>query len=279
MKTIMLLALLGYLTGCALVPGQGKVTIVEGRYAPVSSAEPAAVPPWDTLSGIDSVFIDGDNRTVWILFEDTSLLVHAYETTPQHQWMEGCPTNLSTTLMQVGNLGLHELAVGTEVLPEPILVRDCPADPVELVLRDGGNTTNGGNACTGAQVCQVFHWTPGTLTLPTSMKGYELYSWQADKEEIWLFTLVTGTNRTKTWEEISSPDSRITDEAWVKITVRGKSALKSVIDRMPEGEVVIWRGAHTLSGQEHPIGFPDEAFIEEISTYSQQRKIDVHTSD
>jgi hypothetical protein len=32
---------------------------------------------------------------------------------------------------------------------------------------------------------------PSTM-LPHSMKGYELYSWQADEQ--WHFTLITGTN-------------------------------------------------------------------------------------
>jgi len=35
--------------------------------------------------------------------------------------------------------------------------------------------------------------------LPSSMKGYELYSWQEEGQ--WHFTLVTGTNRNKTLSE------------------------------------------------------------------------------
>ena len=35
-----------------------------------------------------------------------------------------------------------------------------------------------------------------------SMKGFELYSWQAEGE--WHFALVVGTNRSKTHEEIAS---------------------------------------------------------------------------
>ena len=38
--------------------------------------------------------------------------------------------------------------------------------------------------------------------IPHSMKGYELYSWPEDSQ--WHFTLITGTNRDKTLEEVIS---------------------------------------------------------------------------
>lgn len=279
MKYITMLALLGLLTGCVFFQGDRKVSILEGVYRPAAPTEPDAAPPWRTITGIEIVFIDRKHQKVWMLFDDASLIVHAYETVPKHQWLEGCPTNLSTTLMEVLALGEHELVVGTDTLPEPILVRNCPADPVTLVLRDRGNTSTGGNACIGAHICQVLDWTSDTLTLPMSMKGYELYSWRIDKEDLWMFTLVTGTNRVKTWEDISSPDSTMTDEAWVKITIRGKDALKSVIDRLPAGETLLWQGGNAPSSQEHYTTYPDEALIQEIASYSRQRKVNVRTSD
>jgi len=44
---------------------------------------------------------------------------------------------------------------------------------------------------------------------PPSMKGYELYSWEEDNQ--WHFTLITGTNRTKTMEEITSEEDFISE--------------------------------------------------------------------
>jgi hypothetical protein len=55
--------------------------------------------------------------------------------------------------------------------------------------------------------------------LPPSLKGYELYSWQAAGR--WYFTLITGTNRNKQLEEITSPGSTESGEGWVKIRVAG----------------------------------------------------------
>ena len=49
-------------------------------------------------------------------------------------------------------------------------------------------------------------------TLPHSMKGYELYSWQVGDD--WHFTLITGTNRLKTLEEITLGEDVVTPDGW-----------------------------------------------------------------
>lgn len=63
--------------------------------------------------------------------------------------------------------------------------------------------------------------------LPHSMKGYELYSWEKDGQ--WHFTLITGTNRTKTIEEIASKENFISEIGWEKIHVVGADAIKGVL--------------------------------------------------
>ena len=78
------------------------------------------------------------------------------------------------------------------------------------------------------------------LPLPHSMKGYELYSWQADVE--WHFTLVTGTNRLKSLEEITSGADTVSADGWVRISVQGVDALKSLLRRLPEHEEILWIG-------------------------------------
>jgi len=44
---------------------------------------------------------------------------------------------------------------------------------------------------------------PCQLPSQRQMKGYELYSWQNGSN--WNFTLITGTNRTKSFDEIIAP--------------------------------------------------------------------------
>ncbi len=61
-----------------------------------------------------------------------------------------------------------------------------------------------------------------------AMKGYELYSWQADGA--WSFSLLIGTNRLKTYDEVTSPD----------VAVEGVEAIKAALSELPTGEQVIW---------------------------------------
>jgi hypothetical protein len=78
--------------------------------------------------------------------------------------------------------------------------------------------------------------TPPTGTLPHSMKGYELYSWQQDG---WpRFKLITGTNRDKTQEEILANNNTVSPEGWVDVRVIGLDTAKDLISRIPTGEFV-----------------------------------------
>jgi hypothetical protein len=72
--------------------------------------------------------------------------------------------------------------------------------------------------------------------LPRSFKGYELYSWLEDGQ--WHFTLISGTNRTKTIEEITSKEDFISETGWVKIHSVGVDAIKDVLSRLPQNESV-----------------------------------------
>ena len=74
--------------------------------------------------------------------------------------------------------------------------------------------------------------------LPHSMKGYELYSWPEDSQ--WHFTLITGTNRNKTLEEITSNVNTISEDGWVQIHVVGVDAIKTVLSRLPQNEEILW---------------------------------------
>ena len=72
------------------------------------------------------------------------------------------------------------------------------------------------------------------------MKGYELYSWEEGDQ--WHFTLITGTNRIKTMEEITSDEDFISEIGWVNIHVVGVNATKNVLTKLPQGESVFWCG-------------------------------------
>lgn len=73
--------------------------------------------------------------------------------------------------------------------------------------------------------------------LPDAFKGYELYSWEANGQ--WKFTLITGTNRNKTFNEIVSGTNAVEGD-WVKFTVTGTVQLKQLLQRVSTPEDISW---------------------------------------
>lgn len=61
-----------------------------------------------------------------------------------------------------------------------------------------------------------------------AMKGYELYSWKRDGR--WHYAIVEGTNRSKSYEEITSD----------KTSISGTGSLKEQLNKLPKGAEVIW---------------------------------------
>jgi hypothetical protein len=86
--------------------------------------------------------------------------------------------------------------------------------------------------------------------LPASMKGYELYSWYSSGQ--WHYTLITGTNRNKTQEEIVSAPDSISETGWINIHVIDIDSLKTVLAKIPQNEFVTWLGY-----MRDPQGLPD----------------------
>jgi hypothetical protein len=182
--------------------------------------------------------------------------------------------------MEVLEIETEALTIASTTFHRPVLVRNCPPDPVEIVLRSSGEIDGSGNACGGTGECITFETASGATSLPRSMKGYELYSWYVEEEDAWYYTLVTGTNRVKSYAEISTPESVITEGDWVKITVRGIDSLKSVLDLLPESKVVTWVDAGRLEGAPAMEGaFPDREAVREIERHCQRRGIRLDVVD
>jgi hypothetical protein len=85
-----------------------------------------------------------------------------------------------------------------------------------------------------------------------SMKGWELYSWQ--KPEGWYYALVVGTNRIKTFEEISAND----------VTVLGLEVLKAKLSQLVAGEEIYWSNRGVPNTQ-----FPPEDVVNVVKTYCE----------
>jgi hypothetical protein len=112
------------------------------------------------------------------------------------------------------------------------------------------------------------------------MKGYELYSWQSDKE--WHFTLITGTNRLKRYEEIVSIENVVTETDWVKVSVQGTENLRAVLNRLPEGETVTWnsdRWLERVGVSKGKIQSPAAELLEEIESHCRRLGIELQVAD
>jgi hypothetical protein len=111
-------------------------------------------------------------------------------------------------------------------------------------------------------------------SLPHSMKGYELYSWRADNQ--WHFTLVTGTNRNKTLDEIISEDDFISEAGWVNIHMVGVDAVKTALGKLPQNESVFWlAGTREQTAQlTVNVCLPPEATVQDIREYASGRGLD-----
>jgi len=109
--------------------------------------------------------------------------------------------------------------------------------------------------------------------LPHSMKGYELYSWLEEGQ--WHFTLITGTNRIKTIEEVTSKEDSISETGWVRIQVVGADAIKDVLSRLPEGESVFWCDElHIGQSTDTDLQLPSEEIADAIQEYANQCGLD-----
>ncbi len=104
--------------------------------------------------------------------------------------------------------------------------------------------------------------------LPSSMKGYELYSWEEAGQ--WNFTLITGTNRSKFIEEIISGDNIISEVGWIKIHVVGVEGIESVLAKLPPNEYVFWSaGLMSSSGTSLVVmEYPPQSVTDEIGEFA-----------
>jgi len=110
----------------------------------------------------------------------------------------------------------------------------------------------------------------GTLAAkyPLAFKGYELLTWQKDGQ--WVFTLLAGTNRQKSFDEILTAENTFTSSEIIKVTVVGEDEFKKLLGHLPKSEWVTW-GGMDLAG-EVPAGtvyfsYPPDEMINGLIDY------------
>jgi hypothetical protein len=97
-----------------------------------------------------------------------------------------------------------------------------------------------------------------------SMKGWELYSWKNSGDGKWSFSLLPGTNRIKSYEEVTGEHSAL----------YGLSPLIEALGGLPEGEWVAWVTGRIAVPEGKP-GFsrPPPDIVEKIASFCEKRAL------
>ena len=156
------------------------------------------------------------------------------------------------------------LSLPDNVAPGVHTIMVAGGSQIEIEILEKGSLDDPGQA-------EIFTGT----SLPSSIKGYELYSWRAG--DGWHFTLITGTNRNKKFDEIVSQEIVITENGWIKIPVHGVDGLQIVLDSVPESEHISWLDGKLVEFSNDPnfIRFPPKAIIEQVLQYSRQQGLNL----
>jgi hypothetical protein len=107
---------------------------------------------------------------------------------------------------------------------------------------------------------------PDNLVLNHSIKGWELYSWENSNG--WHYSLIAGTNSSKTFEQVIQNN----------IVVTGETSFKKVLDKLPQGEEIVWIGEEWvkncwISNNNDCFKLPPQNIINVISDYCHVKNL------
>ena len=94
----------------------------------------------------------------------------------------------------------------------------------------------------------------------TSMKGWELYSWQEDGR--WYFSLLEGTNRAKTIAEVHAGDTRLD----------GIDGLKPALQGIAAGQLVTWWAPSWAEGT---VTFPPAETVDQVRRICEKQGLEL----
>jgi hypothetical protein len=106
------------------------------------------------------------------------------------------------------------------------------------------------------------------LIVTHSMKGWELYSWP--ERNTWKFSFLTGTNRLKTYSEVTSPGGTTN-----LVMVGSVDSAKMVLDKFPAAENITLIGQgwlqNTWRGQYGNLQLPPQSAIDKLKSFSARK--------
>ena len=104
-----------------------------------------------------------------------------------------------------------------------------------------------------------------SFTISHSMKGWELYSWPDGTG--WKYSILIGTNRVKTYKEVTTNEIQVT----------GEDSLKKILDKFPKNEMISWFGSNwlkqTWNDDPQNISLPPEQITRIIQRFCDQKEL------
>jgi hypothetical protein len=151
------------LAGCSL---DRWVEVEPGEYAVTHDGSTANMAAARKTQRLD---IDRDEGLMVLTLVDGSEIVTSFVPRDRKEWPAGCPTNINSTRMEVLDIVRDPLTIGDATFNRPVLVRDCPRDPVRIVLRADGAIGGGFTACPHPEPCISFAPRATASPLPTPL--------------------------------------------------------------------------------------------------------------
>ncbi len=138
------------LAGCSM---DSRAAVEPGAYTILHDGTHKSISAAREIQQLD---IDRDQRLMVLTLVDGTQITASFVPRDRSEWPAGCPTNINSTRMEVLDIELDRLAIGDSAINQPVLVRDCPPDPVRVVLRKDGAIGGGTTACPHPEPCIYF---------------------------------------------------------------------------------------------------------------------------
>lgn len=139
-RLLLVVALVGVVSGCER---QRWRAAEPGRYTQIRGSDDVSN---DAARELHSLTVYRRTNDLLLIFADGSEQVVSFTTRQREAWPAGCPTNLVQHRMEVLDLTIDTITIGDWSVDHPILVRNCPGEPEELVLCEEAPVGGGGSA-------------------------------------------------------------------------------------------------------------------------------------
>jgi len=175
-------------SGCS---SQKNLTIKGGSYTVKNNQEIGLLVPGPFIEAIE---VEREQGVVVFSFRKGETLGIPFSPRKREDWPVGCPGNVYSQRMEIFDLTVDEKTGAILGLINPVLIRNCPENPYQLILREDGEIGGSFTACSSPAECLYF--VPDQQGEMLSCQGLELLVEELDREksavESWAEQLVDG---------------------------------------------------------------------------------------